>query len=214
LVSGEAEDDSLKLIKKDEKDEKDKITAKHIESLLSVSQKIRDGADVFLKQEFIYIFMFIFIFGTLIALACEPVNGVFYTTFAFLIGGCTSVLCGFIGMKVATEANYRTTYETFHGLGHGFKLAYYGGCVLGFSLVSLSVIILTLTIIIFKAIKITPQSKLSDYLILYECIAGYGLGGSAVALFCRVGGGIFTKTADVGADLVSKVLYYHCIDFS
>lgn len=149
--------------------------------------------------------MFVLLFATIIAIACEPTNGVFYTTTAFIVGAATSVLCGFIGMKVATEANYRTTYETSLGLGQGFRLAYYGGCVLGFTLVSLSIIILTVTIFIFRAIKITETSTLGDYIILYECVAGYGLGGSAVALFCRVGGGIYTKAADVGADLVSKV---------
>jgi len=110
---------------------KDEITEKQAESLINVSQKIRDGADVFLQQEFIYIFMFLMIFAIVIALGCEPTQGVFYTTIAFIIGACTSVLCGFIGMKVATEANYRTTYEASKGLGQGFKVAYYGGCVLG-----------------------------------------------------------------------------------
>ena len=137
----------ITLIKKDE------ITEKQAESLIKVSQKIRDGADVFLQQEFIYIFMFILMFAIVIGLGCEPVQGVFYTTVAFLVGACTSVLCGFIGMKVATEANYRTTYETSKGIGAGFRIAYYGGCVLGFTLVSLSIIVLTLLIIIFQGIS-------------------------------------------------------------
>ncbi|MCP3682535.1 MAG: sodium/proton-translocating pyrophosphatase, partial [bacterium] len=131
----------------------EEITRKQAEALVTISQKIRDGADVFLKQEFLYIFMFMLIFAIIIALACEPRPGVFYTTCAFLIGACTSVLCGFIGMKVATEANYRTTYESSKGLGEGFRIAYYGGCVLGFVLVSISIIILTLTIAIFKGIN-------------------------------------------------------------
>ena len=91
------------------------------------------------------------------------------------------------------------------GLGHAFGLSYQGGCVLGFVLVSLTIIVLMTLILIYKAMLITSTSKIGDYSILYEAIAGFGLGGSSVALFCRVGGGIYTKAADVGADLVAKL---------
>jgi Na+/H+-translocating membrane pyrophosphatase len=90
-------------------------------------------------------------------------------------------------------------------MGEGFRVAYHGGCVMGFCLVSISILTLMGLILIYKSYLITPFSKTDDYRILFEAIAGFGLGGSAVALFCRVGGGIFTKAADVGADLVSKL---------
>lgn len=76
---------------------------------------------------------------------------------------------------------------------------------MGFILVSFSLIVLMSLILIFKAIALTVDSTVDEYRILFETIAGYGLGGSSVALFCRVGGGIYTKAADVGADLVAKV---------
>ena len=90
-------------------------------------------------------------------------------------------------------------------MGEGFRIAYHGGCVMGFCLVSISLLTLLGLIMIYKRHLITPFSKTEDYRILFEAIAGFGLGGSAVALFCRVGGGIFTKAADVGADLVAKL---------
>lgn len=76
---------------------------------------------------------------------------------------------------------------------------------MGFILVSISLMILTALILVYKAIALTPSSPFTEYRTIFECIAGYGLGASSVALFCRVGGGIYTKAADVGADLVAKV---------
>lgn len=91
------------------------------------------------------------------------------------------------------------------GIGSAFKTAYHGGCVLGFVLVSFSLMVLMSLILTYKAIALRLDSTIDEYRIIFETIAGYGLGGSSVALFCRVGGGIYTKAADVGADLVSKV---------
>jgi len=97
--------------------------------------------------------------------------------------------------------NFFNKFFSF-GLGESFKTAYYGACVMGFGLVSLSLIILLSLILIYKSLLINSEK---DYKMLFEVIAGYGLGGSSVALFCRVGGGIYTKAADVGADLVAKL---------
>jgi inorganic pyrophosphatase len=83
-----------------------------------------------------------------------------------------------------------------------FVVAYRGGCVMGFALTSLGLLVLTLIITLYTNLYIEDYE---DYTSMYECIAGYGLGGSTIALFGRVGGGIFTKAADVGADLVGKV---------
>ena len=92
-------------------------------------------------------------------------------------------------------------------MGEAFRVAYHAGCVLGFCLVSISMLILVLLILLYKQRLISPLSKIEDYRILFESLAGYGLGGSSVALFCRVGGGIYTKAADVGSDLVGKIEY-------
>jgi Na+/H+-translocating membrane pyrophosphatase len=83
-----------------------------------------------------------------------------------------------------------------------FLVAFRGGCVMGFALTSLGLLVLTLLITLYTNIYV---SEYEDFTTMYECIAGYGLGGSTIALFGRVGGGIFTKAADVGADLVGKV---------
>ena len=95
-------------------------------------------------------------------------------------------------------------YRSSFGLGEAFGVAYQGGCVLGFILVSLTILVLMSLVIIYKAMLVSNDDQ-ESYIIMYEAITGFGLGGSSVALFCRVGGGIFTKAADVGADLVAKL---------
>jgi H(+)-translocating pyrophosphatase len=126
-----------------------------------------------------------------------------YTTFAFLIGAGTSMLCGYIGMKIATECNYKTTYLCNSDKFAGFKCAFQGGQVLGFCLVGLALLILEVLILCYRAaINPTEEAQAAH---IFEFISGYGLGGSTVALFGRVGGGIYTKAADVGADLAGKV---------
>jgi inorganic pyrophosphatase len=132
-----------------------------------------------------------------------------YTTLAFIIGAITSITSGFIGMSVATRSNVRVTFMAFkhksnrgESLKQAFNVAFKGGCVMGFCLVSLALAILTMIIIIYLSV-LAPNTT-DAYKTMFEFIAGYGLGGSTVALFCRVGGGIYTKAADVGADLVGK----------
>ena len=113
-------------------------------------------------------------------------------------------------MYVATRANVRVTYNAaytksrFQGenLKEAFSVAFKGGCVMGFCLVSLALVVLTLVIFIY--LYILKPTDIKGFTKMFEYIAGYGLGGSTVALFCRVGGGIYTKAADVGADLVGK----------
>ena len=132
-----------------------------------------------------------------------------YTAFAFLVGSLVSMLCGSIGMVIATQANYRTTYCAKKGLAIAFRTAYRAGCAMGFALVSLGLVVLMLMIVLYKSMMDinddTNQAGVEKFGELFEAIAGYGLGGSTVALFARVGGGIYTKAADVGADLVGKV---------
>lgn len=144
-----------------------------------------------------------------------------YTTFAFLVGAITSMLAGYMGMTIATITNVKTTYlccgsaeDNFDHTAasfRGFKAAFQGGQVLGFCLVGLALIFLEALILGYKSSVINASSEnfadTQDLVRkLFEFVSGYGLGGSTVALFGRVGGGIYTKAADVGADLAGKVM--------
>jgi len=146
--------------------------------------------------------IFLFLFAILVATVAEPELGQFYTTISFLIGGFTSIIAGFIGMKIAVYTNVRTTYECAEDIHKGFVVAYRGGQVLGFTLVGLALLILQIIIIVYKSM-LNPQTQ-DEVTTMFEVISGYGLGGSTVALFGRVGGGIYTKAADVGSDLAGK----------
>ena len=126
-----------------------------------------------------------------------------YTTIAFIIGALTSMLCGYIGMRIATQCNIKTTYLCGIDIFEGFKVAFQGGEVLGFCLVGIALLVLEILVLTYKAI-LKPQDT-EEVEFLFETVSGYGLGGSTVALFGRVGGGIYTKAADVGADLAGKV---------
>jgi len=184
---------------------------------------ISDGARSFLLQEYKYLGIFVLVFAVIIFFnvdyKSDPTGSDWraYTTIAFLLGAITSVVSGYIGMMIATYANTRTAYNCTKSLSLGFQVAYRSGCVMGFSLVSLGLLVLIIMINIFQSVfdykslyddnhnlifSITNVHKIQ---IFYEYVAGYGLGGSTVALFGRVGGGIYTKAADVGADLVGKV---------
>ncbi|KAG6533010.1 hypothetical protein ZIOFF_006870 [Zingiber officinale] len=131
---------------------------------------------------------------------CKPAlaNAVF-STVAFLLGAITSLVSGFLGMKIATYANARTTLEARKGVGKAFITAFRSGAVMGFLLAANGLVVLYIAINLFKLYYG------DDWEGLFESITGYGLGGSSMALFGRVGGGIYTKAADVGADLVGKV---------
>ncbi|MFQ6626116.1 hypothetical protein Gotur_005657 [Gossypium turneri] len=122
-----------------------------------------------------------------------------FSTLSFLLGAVTSVVSGFLGMKIATYANARTTLEARKGVGKAFITAFRSGAVMGFLLAANGLLVLYIAINVFKLYYG------DDWGGLFEAITGYGLGGSSMALFGRVGGGIYTKAADVGADLVGKV---------
>ncbi|XP_020188362.1 pyrophosphate-energized vacuolar membrane proton pump [Aegilops tauschii subsp. strangulata] len=186
-----------------------------------IQNAISVGANSFLFTQYKYLAAFTVIFAVVIFLflgsvhrfstasqpcqytkgkTCKPAlaNAVF-TTMAFLLGAVTSVVSGFLGMRIATFANARTTLEARRGIGAAFATAFRSGAVMGFLLSSLGLLVL------YVAIKLFGLYYHDDWEGLYESITGYGLGGSSMALFGRVGGGIYTKAADVGADLVGKV---------
>jgi len=147
---------------------------------------------------------FIFAFAVLLAFTAEVEFGQLYTTSAFIVGGFTSILSGYIGMRIAVYTNVRTTKECAEDIHKGFVVAYRGGQVLGFVLVGLALLILQILIIIYRSMVIGTSTDTTLVLEMFEMISGYGLGGSTVALFGRVGGGIYTKAADVGSDLAGK----------
>jgi len=153
----------------------------------------------------------------------EPPTNFPYTATAYIAGSATSIAAGYIGMRIAVYSNTRTTFMCCRDVNDGFLTAFRGGQVLGFVLVGLAILVLEIILIIYKAswfdgalenliaaegLDDEEKTKQLKDLVrrLFELVAGYGLGGSSVALFGRVGGGIYTKAADVGADLVGKTL--------
>jgi K(+)-stimulated pyrophosphate-energized sodium pump len=167
---------------------------------------IAEGAMAFLKQEYKFLSIFMLVFAAIIAVLIDDNHtpdtreGMF-TAVAFLFGGIISIASGYIGMMIATQGNARTTVSAKDNIGDAFKVALNSGAVMGFALVSLAVLGLVIVYVVMKA---WLPADLPNH-VLMEIIAGFGLGGSTIALFARVGGGIFTKAADVGADLVGKV---------
>ncbi|MEM1262275.1 MAG: V-type H(+)-translocating pyrophosphatase [Pseudomonadota bacterium] len=174
--------------------------------LRKIHAAIAAGAMAFLKQEYKFMAIFMVLFGIVIALLIDDhhtpdVNEGLYTAIAFIFGAVISIASGYIGMKIATAGNARTTVAANQSLSSAFNLALHSGSVMGFALVSLASLGMLL---IYLGLKYIMPADLPAH-ILMEVIAGFGLGGSSIALFARVGGGIFTKAADVGADLVGKV---------
>jgi H(+)-translocating pyrophosphatase len=180
------------------KEESDKLKVIH--------GAIAEGAMAFLKQEYKVLTIFMIGFSAVIALLIddhhtENIREGIYTAISFLYGALISIVSGYIGMKVATAGNARTTVSARNNIGDAFRVALNSGAVMGFSLVGLAALGL-ISIFLFMT-AVLPEDIPNN--VLMEVIAGFGLGGSSIALFARVGGGIFTKAADVGADLVGKV---------
>ena len=169
---------------------------------------IAEGAMAFLKQEYKFLAIFMVSFAVIIAILIDDshtpdIREGIYTAFAFLFGGAISIASGYIGMKVATQGNARTTVSAKKDISDAFNVAINSGAVMGFALVGLATLGLVLIYLIMK-FMLADLGEENNH-ILMEVIAGFGLGGSTIALFARVGGGIFTKAADVGADLVGKI---------
>jgi len=166
-----------------------------VEEMKEIGKLIADGAMDFLMAEYKVLAVFTVVFAVLVSFAANT-----HTAVAFVVGAVTSTACGYIGMMIATASNSKTAHECWTGgCAKGYSVAIWGGSVMGLSLVSVGLLVL------FGLIKVFKHSAGLDGSELYEAIAGYGLGGSAIALFGRVGGGIYTKAADVGADLSGKI---------
>lgn len=169
-----------------------------------IAKKIASGANEFLKMEYAYLAFFIIGLFGIIVLTVEESYTSFWTSTAYLVGSLTSIISGYLGMSIAVKTNFRTSFCCKKSLNEGFIVAFRGGAVLGFLLVGLGLLNMMILLVFYIYFYLPENPVTHDYLKMLECLAGYGLGGSTIALFGRVGGGIYTKAADVGADLVGK----------
>jgi len=166
--------------------------------MAKIAKNIADGAMAFLKAE--YKILSVFVIITAILLAFKGINegSSWLVAVSFVVGALCSGLAGFIGMRVATKANVRTTNAAQDSLGKALEIAFSGGSVMGMGVVGLGVLGVGSLFIIYRPM-------FTDINTVIQVLSGFSLGASSIALFARVGGGIYTKAADVGADLVGKV---------
>ncbi|MEW9094367.1 MAG: sodium-translocating pyrophosphatase [Clostridiaceae bacterium] len=154
--------------------------------MAEIAGYIHDGSMAFLKTEYKYLTIFVVIVAAVLGFLVS-----WQTAICFVFGAVFSIFAGYFGMNVATKANVRTAEAAKHGQSKALKIAFSGGAVMGLSVVGLGIVGLGVAYYVFGG--------------NIEFITGFGLGASSIALFARVGGGIYTKAADVGADLVGKV---------
>lgn len=172
------------------------------DKMKTIAAAIRSGANAYLKRQYAGVLkVFIVVFIILLILAFNPWKVLLapFVPFAFLTGGIYSGLAGFIGMRIATSANARTAQAAHEGLNRGLRVAFSSGSVMGFTVVGLGILDITVWVHILKYGFHCDPATVGSTMVMF------GMGASFMALFARVGGGIFTKAADVGADLVGKV---------
>lgn len=155
------------------------------EKMQEIARAIQEGAQAFLRREYIYLSVFVVVVALALILFINPLTAV-----SFVVGGIFSATAGYIGMRVATMANVRTAHAARSGVNPALKIAFSSGTIMGMLVAGLGLLGLGILYLIIR----DP-----------EVINGYALGASSIALFARVGGGIFTKAADVGSDLVGKI---------
>jgi K(+)-stimulated pyrophosphate-energized sodium pump len=174
------------------------------ERMQRIAAAIQEGAMAFLRAEYKILAIFVVSVAILLAIAGgKSPNSHPMVAVSFIVGAFCSALAGFIGMKVATKANVRTTSAARHSLGKALEVAFAGGSVMGMGVVGLGVLGLGVLFAIFsRYIGTDSSAHVSQVMTI---ITGFSFGASSIALFARVGGGIYTKAADVGADLVGKV---------
>ena len=183
------------------------------ERMTEIATYIHEGALAFLNAEYRLLAIFVVIAGAVLAYVTTLVeNTHWFIVVAFVIGAIFSAVAGNIGMRIATEANVRTAEAAKTSLSKALKVSFTGGTVMGLGVAGLAVfglsvifIILIKTSILGIAGGLPDPTKWQDMIIVLEALAGFSLGAESIALFARVGGGIYTKAADVGADLVGKV---------
>ena len=168
------------------------------EAMEGLAEQIHDGAMAFLRREYTMLTGFVVVIALMLAWAVSQ-----QTAAAYLAGALCSVLAGFFGMKSATRANVRTSAAANQeGPGKALRIAFFGGAVMGLSVASLGLLGIALVYMVANGAGAITSAEHQAFA---EIISGFAMGASTIALFARVGGGIFTKAADVGADLVGKV---------
>ena len=170
------------------------------EEIQFIGRAIQEGANAFLRREYTLLAVFVVVVTIILALFIDfditgrvgsgSGIGIPATAISYLIGAIGSGLAGFIGMSIAVRANTRTAVKAMQGLNPALRVAFNSGAVMGVSVVGIGLLGVSILYLIFQDITV---------------VAGFGFGASSIALFARVGGGIYTKAADVGADLVGKV---------
>ncbi len=164
-----------------------------------ISQSIRKGANAYLKRQYKVVLIFFGIMFVILGIMATFGLLTPYVPFAFITGGFFSALSGFIGMKIATLSNSRTANACQEGLNKGLRIAFSAGSVMGFTVVGLGLLDISVWFFLLKFVFQLSNEAITSAMLTF------GMGASSMALFARVGGGIFTKAADVGADLVGKV---------
>ncbi len=173
------------------------------DKMVKIASSIREGANAYLKHQYTTVakvFAIVFVILLVIAFAGGDNMLSKFTPFAFVTGGIWSMLAGFIGMKIATNSNARTAQAASESLNKGLRVAFSSGSVMGFTVVGLGILDISIWFFLLRyAFGINDPVELGNIMVMN------GMGASFMALFARVGGGIYTKAADVGADLVGKV---------
>ena len=173
------------------------------DKMAKIAASIREGANAYLKHQYTTVAkVFLVVFLVLLVMAFATGGEMLsqFTPFAFLTGGIWSMLAGFVGMKIATSSNARTAQAASESLNKGLRVAFSSGSVMGFTVVGLGMLDISIWFVILRFV-----AGIDDPLTLGNIMVMNGVGASFMALFARVGGGIYTKAADVGADLVGKV---------
>ena len=160
-----------------------------------IGAAIREGAMAFLRRE--YQWVSVFVAAMFVLLLIVPIDGRPAASFAYLMGAVLSSVAGFVGMRIATAANTRTANAARQGASKALPLAFKGGAVMGFSVAGLALLGISFNYLLWVKWLGVDQA--------FQVVAAFGLGASSIALFARIGGGIYTKAADVGGDLVGKV---------
>lgn len=178
------------------------------EKMVNIGERISNGAMAFLRAEYRILTVFVLLVAILLAASADPDTSSWMIGIAFIIGALCSGLAGFIGMRVATKANTRTTNAARTSLAKALEVAFAGGSVMGLGVVGLGVLglggLFALFYVVF-GVDFAAGNAMEGTIRVITVITGFSFGASSIALFARVGGGIYTKAADVGADLVGKV---------
>ncbi|MBM4322719.1 MAG: sodium-translocating pyrophosphatase [Deltaproteobacteria bacterium] len=173
--------------------------------MVAISEAVHEGAMAFLKREYKAITIFAVIVAILLAIGLKGQGWHFsvFTAFSYLVGAACSLVAGYVGLSIATRANARTAQGATKGFNQALSVAFPGGAVMGMTVVGLGLLVFSIVFIVLGSLA--PGGIIEKMTEAAGIIAGFSMGASSVALFARVGGGIYTKAADVGADLVGKV---------